>query len=75
MNKSKMSGTENGYGDDIHDLIDNVPVPNDESITLSSYENSQITLTKSMNLSKRASNRQNQRVSLEVKFRKFLYFY
>ena len=64
MNKSKMSGTDGGYGDDIHDLIDQVPVPNDDSITLSSYENSQITIARSMNQSKKTRDRGNRNVGL-----------
>ena len=62
MDKSKMSGTDNGYGDDIHRLVEGIEVPNDDSITISSFENSQMTYSKSLNQTKRTSKRNNDEV-------------
>lgn len=58
MDKSKMSAKGDlRYRDDIHDAIDDIPLPNDDSITISSFENSQMTYSKSFNQSKKTRKR------------------
>lgn len=58
MEKSKMSAKgDTRYRDDIHDAIDDIPLPNDDSITISSFENSQMTYSKSFNQSKKSRKR------------------
>lgn len=52
MDRSKMSGIDIAYGEDIHQVVDGIPEPNDDSITLSSFENSQMTYSKSFTKSK-----------------------
>lgn len=63
MDRSKLSATDAGYGEDIHQVVDNIPEPNDDSITLSSFENSQMTYSKSFNRSKKSRKRDRENVS------------
>ena len=62
METSKMRGTGVDYGDDIHRVIEGIPEPNDDSITVSSFENSQMTYSKSFNHSKKRNPRDEQNV-------------
>jgi len=52
MDRSKMSAIDEDYGDDIHQVLDDIPEPNDDSMTISSFENSQMTYSKSFTQSK-----------------------
>lgn len=62
-----MSAIDAGYGDDIHQVVDGIPEPNDDSITLSSFENSQMTYSKSFNRSKKSRKRDQENVSESLK--------
>ena len=48
-----MSGTDIGYGEGIHDAIENLKMPEDDGITTSSFENSKIENNKSLTMSRR----------------------
>jgi hypothetical protein len=60
---------DGGYGDSIHDAIDDIPLPNDDSITISSFENSQMTYSKSFNKPKKSRKRHKMQ---NVSLRKFM---
>jgi hypothetical protein len=62
MDTDKMRGTGVEYGDDIHQVIEGIPEPNDDSITVSSFENSHMTYSKSINHSKKRNNRNDRNV-------------
>lgn len=67
-----MSGTASGYGEDIHDLMDEIPVPADGSITDSSYGHSQMSYSKSMNYSKKTNTRDINRVRFSILLAQFI---
>ena len=58
-----MSGTDIGYGEGIHDAIENLKMPEDDGITTSSFENSKIENNKSLTMSRRMKHRGNENVS------------
>jgi hypothetical protein len=59
-----MSGTDAGYGDSVHQYIDNIQIPEGDDITTSSFENSKLDHSKSLTLSRKTRKRGTQNVRL-----------
>lgn len=66
--KINMSGADTGYGHDIHDMIDQLKMPDDDGITTSSFENSKIDNSKSLTLSRKTQKRGLENIGIARQF-------